>query len=159
MFRKLFLTSFLLFIFIGLFYPSKEENTKLFDYCYSLEKILSRNVIKTKKNVNNKFNSIAKDFAQFGTSKTKGALIRNMINQYKISKNSFLIDFFPNEFYCFSGYWIEKLKPGTFESIFYEKSKKTINEFRDFKNQIDIFLNDVDSEYKKIKKEFNIILN
>ena len=158
MFRNLFLTSFLILTFFGLIYPSKEENTKIFDYCYSLEKILSRNVIKTK-NLNGKFNSISKDFAKFGTSKTKGALINNMIDRYKISKNSFFIDLFPNSFYCFAGYWIENLKPGTFESIFYEKSKKTINEFRDFKNQIDGFLNDIDSEYKKIKNEFNIILN
>ena len=52
------------------------------------------------------------------------------------------------------GYWIEKVKPGTFESIFYSKIKKEINEFKDLKDQVDGVLNEINSEYKLIKKEF-----
>ena len=158
MYRKLILTPFLLFTFIGMIvYPAKKENTKLFDYCYSLEKILTRNTFKTKKNISGQFNSISKDIAKFSMSKSRGALVSNMIDRYKISKNSFLINFLPNQLYCLGGYWIETLKPGTFESIIYDKSKKTINEFKVFKDQVDGFLNDVNSEYKTIKKEFKFI--
>jgi len=154
MFKKIFLTSFLILTFIGIIYPSKEENTNLFEYCYSLEKILSRNSLEPKRNVPEKFKSISKDITKFGVSKTKGALANQTIDQYKKSKKSYLISLFPNEFYCFAGYWIEKVKPGTFESIFYEKSKKVINEFKDLKNEVDGFLNDINSEYEIMKKEF-----
>ena len=155
MFKKLFLTSFLISTFIGVIYPSKEENTYLLDYCYALEKILSRNSIEAKRNVPQKFRSISKDIAKFGVSKTKGSLVNKMINQYKKSKNSFLISFIPNKLYCFSGYWIENLKPGIFESIFYEKSKKVLNEFEDFKNDVDGLMNEINSEYESIKNELN----
>ena len=43
MFKKFFLTSFLLFGSLITIYPSKKENTNFFDYCYSLEKIIFRN--------------------------------------------------------------------------------------------------------------------
>ena len=43
MFKKFILTSFLLFGSLITIYPSKKENTNFFDYCYSLEKIISRN--------------------------------------------------------------------------------------------------------------------
>ena len=154
MFKNLFLTSFLLFILISIIYPTKKENTKLFDYCYSLEKILSRNSIQKRKNVSLKVKSISKDIAKFGISKTRGRLINKMIDQYKISKDSRIIKLIPNKLYCFSGYWIEKVKPGTFESIFYSKIKKEIYEFIDLKDQVDGVLNEINSEYKLIKKEF-----
>ena len=137
MFKKLLLTSFLLLSLIGVMYPSKKENTKLFAYCYSLEKILSRNSIKTRKGVSGKVESISKDIARFGISKTKGALINKIIDQYKNSRNSAIISFFHNELYCLGGYWIEKFKPGIFESIFYYKTKKTINEFKLLENEVD----------------------
>ena len=137
----------------GIIYPAKKENTKLFDYCYSLEKILSRNSIQKRKNVSRKVKSISKDIAKFGISKTRGRLINKMIDQYKISKDSRMIKLIPNNLYCFSGYWIEKVKPGTFESIIYSKIKKEINEFIDLKDQVDGVLNEINSEYKLIKKE------
>ena len=49
MFKKFILTSFLLFSSLITLYPSKKENTNFFDYCYSLEKIISRNALKKKK--------------------------------------------------------------------------------------------------------------
>ena len=65
-----------------------------------------------------------------------------------------MIKLIPNKLYCLSGYWIEKAYPGTFESIFYSKIKKEINEFIDLKDQVDGVLNEINSEYKLIKKEF-----
>ncbi len=154
MLKKLFLSSFLLFTLISIIYPTKKENTKLFDYCYSLEKILSRNSIQKRKKVSLKVKSISKDVAKFGVSKTRGGLIDKMIDQYKNSKDSYMIKLIPNKIYCFSGYWVEKVNPGTFESIFYSKSKKAINEFKDLKDDVDGVLNDINTEYKLIKKEF-----
>ena len=43
MFKKLFLTFFSLFVFFIIIFPSKKENTNLFDYCYAFVKILTRN--------------------------------------------------------------------------------------------------------------------
>ena len=154
MIKNLLLSSFLLFILICIIYPTKKENTKLFDYCYSLEKIISRNSIQKRKNVSLKVESISKDIVKFGVSKTKGGLINKIIDQYKTSKDNLMIKLIPNKLYCFSGYWIEKINPGTFESIFYSKSKKVINELKDLKDEVDGVLNEINSEYKFIKKEF-----
>ena len=77
-----------------------------------------------------------------------------MIDQYKTTKDLQIIKLIPNNLYCFSGYWIEKVKPGTFESIFYSKSTKVINEFKDLKYEVDGVFNQINSEYKFIKKEF-----
>ena len=154
MFKNLLLSSFLFFVLISIIYPTKKENTKLFDYCYALEKILSRNSIENRKNVPLKVISISKDIAKFGVSKTRGDLINRMIDQYKTSKNDLIIKIVPNKLYCFSGYWIEQVNPGTFESIFYAKSKKGINEFNDLKDEINGILIDINSEYKFLKKEF-----
>ena len=155
MFKNLLLTSFFLFSFISVIYPTKKENTKLFDYCYSLEKILSRNSIQKRENVSMNVKSISEDIAKFAISNTKGSLINKMIDKYKTSKNSKIIKLIPNKIYCYLGYWIEKANPGTFESIFYAKSKKTINEFIDLKDEAEVILNDINSEYKVIKKDFN----
>ena len=155
MFKNLIFTSFLVLSLIGLIYPSKKENTKLFDYCYSLEKILSRHSIQKRKKVSLKVITIANDIATFGLNKTRGRLVNKVIDQYKTSKNSFIIKIVPNKFYCFAGYWSEKKTPGTFESIFYAKSKKAINEFSNFKDEVDEILKDINSKYKNIKKEVN----
>ena len=154
MFKNLILSSFLLFTLIGIIYPTKKENTKLFDYCYSLEKILSRNSIQKRKNVSLKVKSISKDIAKFGVSKTRGGLINKIIDQYKTSNDSLMIKLIPNKVYCLSGYWIEKVNPGTFESIVYSKSKKAIYEFKELKDEVEGVLNEINSEYKFIKKEF-----
>ena len=127
MLKKLILTSSLILSLFSFIYPSKKENTKLFDYCYSLEKILVRNSIKKRGKVSFRINSVSKDIAKLGISKTRGSFINKIIDQYKKSKNYFLINIVPNEFYCFSGYWIETAKPGIFEKIIFEKSKKRIN--------------------------------
>ena len=159
MLKKLLLTSFLLFSLFGVIYPTKKENAKLFNYCYSLEKIIIKNSIQTTKKLPGKFKSISKEIAKFGVSKTRGALINKMIDKYKSTKNSFIINLPPNEVYCLAGYWIENLKPGIFEVMFVGKSKKLINEFKDLKylkdisDEVNVLINDINSEYKSIKEE------
>ena len=153
MFKNLLLTFFLFFSSFLTIYPSKKENTNLLDYCYSLEKILSRNSLEKNKNISKKYKNFTKDITLFATTKTKGELVNKIIDQYKTSKKSFIITFVPNEFYCFAGYWIEEVNPGTFQSIFYEKSKQRINEYKNFEKEVDKFIKDIDSEYKNIKKE------
>ena len=153
MFKKFLLTSFLLFGSIITIYPSKKENTKFLDYCYSLEKIISRNAVEKSKNLSNNFKSLAKDITLFGINKTKGTFANKMINQYKNSKKLFIVTLVPNQIYCLVGYWIEVANPGKFESIFFEKTKQKINEYRNIKKDVDLFIKDINLEYKSIKKE------
>ena len=127
----------------------------MFNYCYALEKIVSRNSVEKSKNLSKKFKAFAKDITLFGANKTKGDLADKIINQYKTSKKIFFITFVPNQFYCFAGYWIEELNPGTFSTILYEKSKEKIIKYNDMKKEVDEFLDDINSEYKSIKKEIN----
>ena len=155
MFKKLILTSFLLFSSFLIIYPSKKENTNFFDYCFSLEKIISTNSVEKSKNLSNKFKPFAKNITLFGTNKTKGAFVNKIIDQYKNSQKLFVITFLPNQIYCLVGYWIENASPGKFQQIFYDKSKQKINEYQDIKKEVDEFLNDINSEYKSIKKEIN----
>ena len=156
---KNFVLTFLLFLssFIVI-YPSKKENTNLTDYCFSFEKILSRNSLEKRNNLSKRYKTYAKDIILFGTNKTKGDLAQSMIDQYKSSKQSFFITFMPNEFYCLTGYWIEKVNPGTFESIFYEKSKQRIDQYKNIKKEVDVLIKDINSEYRSIKKEIENFL-
>ena len=155
MLKKFLLTSFLLFGSLITIYPSKKENTNFFDYCYSLEKIISRNSVEKSKNLSNNFKPLAKDITLFGTNKTKGFLANKIIDQYKKSKKLFIVSFVPNRIYCLAGYWIEVSNPGKFESIFYKKSKQKINEYKNIKKEVDQFIKDINLEYKYMKKEIN----
>ena len=155
MFKNLILTFFLLFSSLITIYPSKKENTNLIDYCYSLEKILSRNSLEKSKNVSGKYKNFAKDITLFGTNKTKGVLVNKIIDKYKNSKKSWIINFVPNQFYCLAGYWIEWINPGTFQTIFHEKSKQRINQYKNIKKEVNEFIKGINSEYKSIEKEIN----
>jgi len=155
MFKKLLLTSFLLFSSLVTIYPSKKENTDFFNYCFSLEKIIFRNSVENSKNLSNSFKSLAKDITLFGTNKTKGNLANKIIDQYKNSKKLFIITFIPNQIYCLAGYWIEEVSTGKFESIFYKKAKQKINEYKNTKKEVDEFIKGINLEYKSIKKEIN----
>ena len=155
MFKKLLLTSFLLFSSLITIYPSKKENTNFFDYCYSLEKIISRNSLEKSKNLSKSLRPLAKDIIIFGINKTKGNFANKIIDQYKNNKKIFILTFVPNQIYCLAGYWIEVAIPGKFESIFYIKSKQKINEYKNIKNEVDKFIEDINFEYKSIKKEIN----
>jgi len=152
MLKKFFLTSFLLFSFLISIYPSKRENTNFFDYCFSLEKIISRNSVVNSKNLSKNFKRLVDDIILFGTNKTKGNLANKIIDQYKNSKKLFIITFIPNQIYCLAGYWIEEVSPGKFESILYEKTKQKINEYNITKKVVDEFIKGINLEYKSIKK-------
>ena len=155
MLKKLLVTSFLLFSSLITIYPSKKENTNFSDYCYSLEKIISRNSVEKSKNLSKHYKHLAKDITLFGTKKTKGNFANKIIDQYKNSKKLFIITFVPNQIYCLAGYWIEVANRGKFESIFYKKSKQKINEYKNIKKEVDEFIKDINLEYKSIKKEIN----
>ena len=99
MFKNLTLSFFVFIISFITIYPSKKENTTLIDYCYSLEKLLSRNSLEKSKNVSKKYKTFAKDIILFSTNKTKGSLVKKIINQYKTSKNSLIINIVPNQLY------------------------------------------------------------
>ena len=158
MFKKFLLTSFLLFGSLITIYPSKKENTNFLDYCYSLEKIISRNSLETRKNLSRNLKPLARDITLFGTKKTKGNFAIKIIDQYKNSKKLFILNFVPNQIYCLAGYWIEVANPGRFESIFYNKSKQTIDEYKNIKKEVDEFFKDINLEYKSIIKEINDFL-
>ena len=153
MFKKFLFTSFLILSALITIYPSKRENTNFFDYCYSLEKIISRNTLEKSKNLSKNFKALAKDINLFGTKKTKGNFANKIIDQYKNSKKLFIISFVSNQIYCLAGYWIEEISPGKFESIFYEKTKQKINEYKNTKKEVDEFIKEINLEYKSIKKE------
>ena len=155
MLKKFILTSVLLFSSLITIYPSKKENTNFFDYCYSLEKIISRNTLEKSKNLSKNFKPLAKDISLFGTKKTKGNFANKIIDQYKNSKKLFIITFVPNQIYCLAGYWVEVVSPGKFESIFYEKTKQKINEYKNTKKEVDKFIKEINLEYESIKKEIN----
>ena len=155
MFKRFILTSFFIFSSLITIYPSKKENTNFFDYCYSLEKMISRNTLEKSKNLSKNFKSLAKDITLFGTNKTKGTFANKIIDQSKNSKKSFIITIVPNQIYCLAGYWIEEVKPGIFISIFYDKSKQKINEYKNTKKEVDKFIKEINLEYKSIKKEVN----
>ena len=155
MFKKFLLTSFLLLSSLITIYPSQKENTTFFDYCYSLEKIISRNTVERSKNLSKNFKPLAKDITLFGTNKTKGTFANKIIDQYKDSRKLFIITIVPNQVYCLAGYWIEEVSPGKFESIFYKKTKQKINEYNNTKKEVDKFIKEINLDYKSIKKEIN----
>ena len=155
MFKKFILTSVLIFSSLITIFPSKKENTNFLDYCYSLEKIISRNTVEKSKNLSKNFKPLAKDVTLFGTKKTKGTFANKIIDQYKNSKKLFFITIVPNQIYCLAGYWIEEVSPGKFESIFYDKTKQKINEYKNNKKEVDKFIKEINLEYKSIKKEIN----
>ena len=51
------------------------------DYCYSLEKIISRNSLEKSKNITKQYKSLAKDITLLGTNKTTGVLVKKIIDQ------------------------------------------------------------------------------
>ena len=61
-------------------------------------------------------------------------MINKIIAEYKTTNNSFVTNLFPNKIYCLGGYWIEKINPGTFESILFEKSQQKIKELNELKD-------------------------
>ena len=99
------------------------------------------------------YKTFANYISLFSTNKTRRDLVNVIKDQYKTSKKSHIINFLSNQFYCFGGYWIEELRPGTFQSIFFEKTKERIDQYKDIKKEADQFINEIDLEYKYLKKE------
>ena len=164
MLKNLFLTSFFFVGLISSVYPTEKENTNLFDYCFSLEKILVRNSFESRKNISGEIKTLSKAIASIGMNNSRGDLTRKIIDKYKSSEDSVLISFVPTKIYCLSGYWAEKISTGNFESIVYESSKEVVEEFYNeyekyFHNDLNDLINDFNKQYKMIKKEFNGILN
>ena len=160
MFNKFLVTSFFFISLIVSIYPTEKENTKLFDYCFSLEKILVRNSLESRKNVSDEIQIISKALASVGMDNSNGDLTKKVIDKYKTSDESVLFSFVPTKIYCLSGYWIEKFRPGTFESIVYESSKEKVEEFYDeygiiLRNDVNDLMKDFNQQYETIKKEFN----
>ena len=120
---------------------------------FNLLLIFSRNSVEKSKNISRKFKTYVKDITLIGTSKSKGALINKIIDQYKNSKKSLIISFVPNRVYCLTGYWIEYVNPGSFTLLFYEKTKKSIDKYKEVKQEVDEFIRDINSEYKSIRRE------
>ena len=120
-----------------------------------MEKIIARNSVEMSKNLSNTFKPYVKDITFYGTNKSKGALVNKIIDQYKISKKSYILSVVPNKLYCFVGYWIEQVIPGKFQSIIYEKSKQKINQYKNTKKEVDAFIKDINLEYKSINKKIN----
>ena len=155
MLKKIILTSFLIFSSLITIYPSKKENTNFFDYCFSLEKIISRNTVEKSKNLSENLKPYLQDITSFGTNRSQGDLVILIIDQYKNSKKSNIINFVPNQIYCLVGYWFETVNPGIFQSIIYEKSKQKIYQYKNTKKEVDAIIKDINLEYKSIKKEVN----
>ena len=91
MLRAFFLTFFILFSSFITIYPSKKENTIFFDYCYSLEKIISRNSIENSKNLSRKLKPFAKDITLLGTKKTRGVLASKIIDVCESRGDTFAV--------------------------------------------------------------------
>ena len=160
MFKQLLVTSFFCIGLIGSLYPTEKENTTLFDYCFSLEKILIRNSLERRKNISSEIKILTQAIASYGMYNSRGDLTKRIVNQYRLSEDSVLISFLPTKIYCLSGYWLEKFKPGIFEEIVYEYSKEVVEDFYDeyridLKNEVNDLINDFNTKYKMIRKEFN----
>ena len=93
MFKKFLFTFFLIFSSLITIYTSKKENTNFLDYCYCLEKIISRNTVEKSKNLSKNFKPLANDIILFGTKKTKGKIANKIIDQYKNSKKIIYCNF------------------------------------------------------------------
>ncbi len=74
---------------IASIYPIEKENTKLFDYCFSLEKIVIRNSLENRKNVSGELKIISKALASIGMDNFRGDLTKKIIDQYKTIKKEF----------------------------------------------------------------------
>ena len=162
--KKLLIPSAFIFCLFGLIYPTEKENTNLTDYCFSLEKIVAKNTLESKKNIDGTTKNIAKGLASFGMENSRGDLMKNIIVTFKSESDNSLAKLIPTKMYCLGGYWIEKFKPGKFESIFYETIQVVVEEtYTDLKKDVEVnvknLINDLNKGYKSLQKEFNNIFD
>tara|TARA_S200000501_G_C20728536_1_gene701759 strand:+ start:310 stop:786 length:477 start_codon:yes stop_codon:yes gene_type:complete len=158
MFKLLIPSVFIISLF-GLIYPSQKENTQLTDYCFSLEKILAKNTFESKNKIDSNTKIIAKKLSSFGVENSRGDLTTKIIDTFKSDSEDSFVKLIPIKIYCLGGYWIEKFKPGTFESIFFEAIEEVIQEtYEEIKDNIKL-INDFNKGYKLLQEEFNNIFN
>ena len=162
--KKLLIPSIFVISLFGFIYPTEKENTKLTDYCFSLEKIVAKNTFESKKNIDGTTRMIAKGLASFGMENSGGDLTTNIIDTFKSESDDSLVKIIPTKIYCLGGYWIEKFQPGTFESIFYEAIEEAVEETysdlkEDIENNVNNLINDLNKGYKSLQKEFNNIFD
>ncbi len=161
---KLLIPSVFIISLFGLIYPSKKENTNLTDYCFSVEKILAKNTFESKNKIDDKTKMIAKRISSIGVENSKGYLTTKIIDIYKSESDNSFVKLIPTKIYCLGGYWIEKLRPGTFESIFFEAIDEVVKEtYDDIRDDVNGNLNklilDLNKGYKSLQGEFNSIFN
>tara|TARA_A100001388_G_scaffold274992_1_gene259652 strand:- start:1492 stop:1983 length:492 start_codon:yes stop_codon:yes gene_type:complete len=162
--KKLFISSVFAICLFGLIYPTEKENTKFTDYCFSLEKIVAKNTLDSKKNIDGTTKIIVKGLASFGIENSRGELTKNVIDTFKLESDDFLLKLIPTKIYCLGGYWMEKFKPGIFELIFYEVIEEVVEETyanlkEDVKDNVNNLINDLNKGYKNLQKEFNNIFD
>ena len=163
MFKLLIPSVFIISLF-GLIYPSEKENTNLTDYCFSLEKIVAKNTFENKENIDAKTKIIAKRLASFGVENSRGDLTKKIIDTYKSESYDSFVKLIPTKIFCLGGYWIEKFKPGTFESIFQEAIEEAVAETyeeikEDIEDNVNNLIYDFNKGYKSLQEEFNNIFN
>ena len=159
MFKLLIPSVFIISLF-GLIYPSEKENTKLGDYCYSVEKIIGKNTFESKNNIDDKTKMIAKKLTSFGVENSRGALTIKTIDSFKSESNNYFIKLIPTKVYCLGGYWIEKFQPGTFESIFFEAIEEVLEEtYKDIKEDIEDNVKNIINDFNKGSNSFKEKLN
>ena len=161
---KFLIPSVFIISLFGLIYPSKKENTNLTDYCFSVEKIVSKNTFESKNNIDGKTKIIARRIASIGVENSRGRLTTKIIDNYKSESDNSFAKLVPTKIYCLVGYWIEKFQPGTFESIFFEAIEEVVEETYqeirdDLEDNINNLINDFNKGYKSLQEEFNNIFN
>ena len=140
--KKLLIPSLFFISIVGLIYPTEKENTNLTDYCFSLEKIIAKNTFDSKNKIDGTTKMIAKRIASFGVENSRGNLTKNIIDRFKSESDDYFVKYVPTKIYCLGGYWIEKFKPGIFETIFYEEIEQVVDEsYKDLKEDIKDNLN------------------
>ncbi len=162
--KKLLIPSVFIISLFGLIYPTEKENTNLTDYCFSLEKIVAKNIFESQENIDGTTKMIAKGLASYGIENSRGELTTNIIDKFKSESEDSLVKLIPIKIYCLGGYWIEKFQPGIFESIFYEEIEKVVEETyidlkEDIKDNVNNLIIDLNKGYKSLQKEFNNIFD
>ena len=162
--KRILIPSVFIISLVGLIYPTEKENTNLSDYCFSLERIVARNTFESTNNIDGTTKMIVKGLASFGVQNSKGDLTIKIIDTFKSESDNLLVKIIPTKMYCLGGYWIEKFKPGTFESKFYKTIEEVFEETygdlkEDIKDNINKVIIDFNQGYKSLKIDFNEIFD
>ena len=148
--KKLLIPSVFIISLFGIIYPTEKENTNLGDYCFSLEQIVAKNTFQSTNKIDGTTKMIAKGLTSFAVKNSRGDLTIKIIDTYKSESDDLFVKIIPTKIYCLAGYWIEKFKPGIFESIFYEAIKEVVDEsYKDLKENFKDDVNEVIDNFNK----------